>query len=89
MPDPTRSYLAECFWPGASRGDLEALNDRAVSGAVGEVTYLGSILMHEDEVVLCFFQGLSAEAVKGAARSAEIPFERVVESTWFPGKSDQ
>ena len=41
--------------------------------------YLGSILLREDEVVLCQFEG-TTEAVLEVARSAEIPFERLLES---------
>jgi hypothetical protein len=43
------------------------------------VRYLGSILMAEDEVVLCQFEGTSA-AVREAAERAQIPFERIVEA---------
>jgi len=50
------------------------------------VRYLGSMLMPEDEVVLCFFEG-SATMVRRAAQRAEVPFERILESdgTAWPG----
>jgi hypothetical protein len=64
------SFVAECFWPGVvadvARGGLH-------------VRYLGSILMAEDEVVLCQFEGTAA-AVREAAERAQIPFERIVEA---------
>jgi hypothetical protein len=79
------SFVAECFWPGVVADDLDAL-DRRVRKAVADlargglhVGYLGSILMAEDEVVLCQFEGTAA-AVREAAERAQIPFERIVEA---------
>jgi hypothetical protein len=83
------SFVAECFWPGVRESDLHALDARALAQAsalslAGEdVRYLGSILLREDEVVLCRFQG-DAAAVRRAAVEAEIPFERILESAQSP-----
>ena len=80
------SFVAECFWTGVSEEDLPALDERAqrsvaVLAREGEhVRYLGSLLLREDEVVLCFFEG-SAAGVRMAAERAEIPFERILETT--------
>jgi hypothetical protein len=80
------SFVAECFWPGVSDDDLRALDERAGASvaaltAEGEaVGYLGSILVRDDEVVLCLFEG-SAAAVRRAAERAAIPFERILEAT--------
>jgi hypothetical protein len=77
-------YLAECFWPGVREADLSALDERAVASAAAisgdgrSVRYLGSLLMREDEVVLCRFEGSEA-AVRRAAERAAIPFERILE----------
>jgi len=85
-------FIAECFWVGVKAVDLSAL-DRRVETCVAQMTgdgesvrYLGSMLMAEDEVVLCFFEG-SAAAVRLAAQRAEVPFERILESdgTAWPG----
>jgi hypothetical protein len=90
MADPIRSYLAECFWPGVTKAQLEELDGRdelaATTGRDGtaQVRYRGSMLMPEDEVVFCFFDGPSATAVEAAARDAGIPFARIVESTGLP-----
>jgi hypothetical protein len=80
------SFVAECFWTGVTENDLVAL-DRRVETCVAEmsrdgdfVRYLGSMLMREDEVVMCFFEG-SAENVRRAADLANIPFERILETT--------
>jgi Protein of unknown function (DUF4242) len=90
MADPARSYLAECFLPGVSEAHLEQLDKRAVqsatgqSGSAAQVHYRGSMLLPDDEVVFCFFDGPSANAVEAVARHAEIPFARIVESTAIP-----
>jgi Protein of unknown function (DUF4242) len=82
-------YLAECFLPGIDEPAVRELDERAGRGAVevstaaSPVRYLGSLLMREDEVVLCLFEG-SAEAVHRAAERAEIPFERILEATRSP-----
>ena len=86
MAEPTNlSFIAECFWAGVKESDLSALDRRAqISVAAMErdgdhVRYLGSMLMREDEVVLCFFEGSAAE-VRRAAERAEVPFDRILES---------
>lgn len=90
MTDPIRSYLAECFWPGVTQAQVQKVDGNAArsadASADGEqdVRYLGSVLLAEDEVVLCFFQAHSAEAVEAVATDARIPYARIVESTWTP-----
>jgi hypothetical protein len=85
----TATYIAECFWPGVSESDLRALDERAERRAAelsqgGEnVRYLGSLLLRADEVVLCRFEG-DADAVRVAVKSAEIPFERILETAQSP-----
>ena len=82
---PNASFVAECFWPGVLAADLDALDRRARKGVADlaraglHVRYLGSILMGEDEVVLCQFEGTEA-AVREAAERAQIPFERIIET---------
>jgi hypothetical protein len=88
--DENVTYLAECFWPGVSKAVLEELDARvrqetaATLGGREEVSYEGSILVPEDEVVLCLFGGCSAEAVRALAERADVPFTRIVESTTIP-----
>lgn len=77
-------YVTECFWPGVRESDLRALDDRVHAHAAGEpVHYLGSLLMREDEVVLCLFEG-NAEAVRRVAEQAAIPFERILTAAQSP-----
>jgi hypothetical protein len=77
-------YIAECFWAGVREDDLERLDHRVhrLLATRQKVTYLGSMLVPEDEVVFCFFDGPSAEAVRTLAERAEVPFQRVVRSMW-------
>ena len=82
-------YAAECYWPGVQAAELRALDERAqisaqTSSAQGrQVRYLGSLLMRDDEVVLCQFAG-APTAVREVAERAEIPFERIIETDRSP-----
>jgi hypothetical protein len=86
MSESSSEYLAECFWPGVQEADLCALDERATAVVAAlpaggsAVRYLGSLLIREDEVVLCQFAG-SAEDVRDVAERAEIPYERIVRAT--------
>ena len=74
------SFMAECFWPGVEPADVRALDERALAATAGTgVRYLGSILVPQDEVVLCEFEG-AADEVQRAAERAAIPFARIVET---------
>jgi hypothetical protein len=78
-------YVAECFWAGVQESDLISLDERAMASAAAlsgdglTVRYLGSLVMREDEVVLCRFEGPES-AVRRVAEQAGIPFERIVEA---------
>ncbi len=86
-------YVAECFWSGVREGDLPEL-DRRVGACVAEygdstqpagtsVRYLGSMLIVDDEVVLCLFEG-SIATVRRVAERAEVPYERILRGTGAP-----
>jgi hypothetical protein len=79
MDSPGDAFVAECFWPGVSSADVEALDRRvhALTGPEQPVRYLGSILIREDEVVLCQFEG-GAAAVRESAERAGVPFTRIL-----------
>ena len=82
-------FVAECFWPGVRESDLRELDERAqrrvaeLSQGGKNVRYLGSLLLRADEVVLSRFEG-DADAVHVAAKSAAIPFERILETAESP-----
>ncbi len=82
----SKRFVAECFWPGVVAEDLRIVDERAHSAAVeltrsgSEVRYLGSMLIRQDDVVLCLFEG-SPDMVRLAAERAAIPYERLLEAT--------
>jgi hypothetical protein len=76
-------YIAECFWPGVQEADLVALDERVARSAAEGVRYLGSLLLREDEVVLCRFVGTKPE-VRRVAEGAGVPFERILEAGHSP-----
>jgi hypothetical protein len=85
----TSGYVAECFWPGVAEADLCDLDERIVTATASlavagpAARYLGSILMRDDEVVLCLFEGSETE-VRAAAEQAAIPFERILATAHSP-----
>jgi hypothetical protein len=74
-------HVAECLLPGLSRATAEALGRRVrreLSGRPGQhVSFLGSLLMPEDEVLFCLFAGPEAE-VRAVSERAGVPFERIL-----------
>lgn len=91
---PVSEFVAECLWPDVRESDLRALDER-VSEQVGRlaagglaIRYIGSMLMREDEVVLCLFAG-EFEAVRAVAEAAEVPFERILETARSPWNLNQ
>jgi hypothetical protein len=78
-------FVAECLWPGVTEADLAELDARVRATETEGVRYLGSLLVPVDEVVFCFFQGPSAQAIESVAGRARIPFERILESVRAPG----
>ncbi len=67
--------------PGLSRATAEALGRRVRRVLAGppdsQVAFLGSLLMPEDEVLLCLFAGPEAE-VRAVSERAGVPFERIL-----------
>ena len=85
-------FVAECFWPDVNEDAVRVVDERIaacahalnVSGV--HVRYLGSILLREDEVVLCRFEGTAA-VVRQVVDCAEVPYERILESTNYPERT--
>jgi hypothetical protein len=89
MADAAETFVAECFWPGVSTDDVEALDRRARAAAAETgpdrpIRYLGSILIREDEVVFCQFEGC-ADTVRETAERAGVPFDRILATRRSPG----
>jgi hypothetical protein len=72
--------LAECLVPGMTTEIAESLGDRVrteLARSRSPVSFLGSLLMPEDEVLLCLFAGPLAE-VRALSERAGLPFERIL-----------
>ena len=83
MDPESDNFVAECFWPDVRDEDVRALDERIAVCLVAGVRYLGSILLREDEVVLCQFEGPAA-VVREVAERAKVPFERILATTYVP-----
>ncbi len=81
MAEHAASFVAECYWPDVHEDEVRALDLRiAASLADDDVRYLGSVLIREDEVVLCHFEG-TADAIRRVAERAQVPYERLLATT--------
>ena len=63
-----------------SEEDVRALDQRVAASLDDDVRYLGSVLIREDEVVLCHFEG-TADAIRRVAERARVPYERLLATT--------
>lgn len=70
-------FVAECYWPDVREEDVRALDERIRASLADGVRYLGSILIREDEVVLCQFHG-HADSIRKVAERARVPYERLL-----------
>jgi hypothetical protein len=80
MAEQVTSFVAECYWPGVHEEDVRALDQRIAAALSDDVRYLGSVLIREDEVVLCHFEG-TADAIRRVAEQARVPLERLLAAT--------
>jgi hypothetical protein len=80
MAEPVASFVAECYWPDVHEEDVRTLDLRIAASLSDDVRYLGSVLIREDEVVLCHFEGTAA-AIRRVAERARVPYERLLRTT--------
>lgn len=75
------TYFVECYWPGVDEQELTNVVERLMTTPRDEesVAWITSILVLEDEIVLCVAQGPSADALRASAQRAGLPVERVVQ----------
>ena len=74
------TYFVECYWPGVDEQKLTSAVERLMTVHNAEsIAWINSILVPEDEIVLCVAQAPSAEALRASARRAGLPAERVVQ----------
>jgi hypothetical protein len=80
MAEHATSFVAECYWPDVREEDVRKLDRRIASSLADDVRYLGSVLIRDDEVVLCHFEG-TADAIRRVAQRARVPYERLLAAT--------
>ena len=80
MAEHAESFVAECYWPDVREDEVRRLDQRIASSLSDDVRYLGSVLIREDEVVLCQFEG-TADAIRLVAERARVPYERLLATT--------
>jgi len=80
MAERVASFVAECYWPDVQEDDVRTLDQRIAASLTDDVRYLGSVLIREDEVVLCHFEGTAA-AIRRVAGRAHVPYERLLAAT--------
>jgi hypothetical protein len=76
----SRWQIAECLLPGVNAALAEELGERIrteLARSRSPVTFAGSLLMPEDEVLLLLFAGPVAE-VRAVSERAGLPFERIL-----------
>ena len=76
-----RWQIAECLLPGLTLVTAEELAGRITAELADHprpgVSFLGSLLMPGDEVLLCLFSGPETE-VRAVSERAGLPFERIL-----------
>ncbi len=80
MAEQAPNFVAECYWPDVREEDVRKLDQRIASSLADDVRYLGSMLIRDDEVVLCHFEG-TADAIRRVAELARVPYERLLAAT--------
>ena len=88
MAEPSTSFVAECYWPDVREEDVHALDRRIAASLDHDARYLGSVLIREDEVVLCHFEG-TADAIRRVAEQARVPYERLLATTVSIGTKER
>lgn len=81
-----RTFLVECYAPGATAQGVAEAGDRLRAAATQmvragrEVEYAGSLLVAEDEIVIHVLHARDAELVRNVIAATGLTCERVVES---------
>jgi hypothetical protein len=78
---PQEWQLAECMLPGLTLSVAEQLAQRVTAELAGRpcpgVSFLGSLLMPGDKVLMCLFSGPQTD-VRAVSERAGLPFERIL-----------
>ncbi len=77
-----QTFLVERYAADLSVDQLLLAGRRAEEAAAllapgTRTRYLGSVLLHTDEMALCLFEGTSEEVVRIAVERADLAFDRI------------
>jgi hypothetical protein len=81
-----RTFLVEHYWPGVteeafrSAAERVSASARELTGELGQIVFLHSTLVPEDESAFCVFQATSPELVVAAYGQAGVRFERILDA---------
>lgn len=79
------SYLVESYLSNSPDAVVDARTHAHVAAELEDsVRYLRTTFLPGDEVVLHLFDAPSHDAVRRAARRAELPYERIIEAVEGP-----
>jgi hypothetical protein len=86
-------FVVERYLPGLSGSDLlhelaRLERTQEDSYTAGEVRYLGSTIVLEDEACYCRFEGPTEAAVAEANRRAGLAFDRIVQAITVDPKGE-
>jgi hypothetical protein len=85
--DATAMFMVECYWPEMTPDRVRQILERVARTdsrrAQSAVRPLGSLLVPSDGMVIFLFDGTSA-AIRDAANTAEVPFDRIVKVHHIP-----
>lgn len=85
--ETTATFMVECYWPEMTEDRVREVLERVARTESGRaqprVRPLGSLLVPSDGLVIFLFDGTSA-AIRDAANTAEVPFDRIVEVHHIP-----
>ena len=70
-------YLVERYWPGVTAADVRGL-DAGLLAATARATYMGSVLIPDDEVVLFAFRARNEDDVRAMATAVGLRCDRIV-----------
>ena len=76
-----QGFLIERYWPGVTLDDVAGLNDRLDASSSPAATFLASILVTDDEVVMVEFDAVDAAAVLEVSSRAGLRCDRIVAVT--------
>lgn len=93
-----KTYLVECYWPGAGERKLAAVTWRVEVAAAElrrqsrELRFLGLLLVPAEETVCCLFEGIESD-IRAVSVQVGVPAERILESRRVsanePAKAEQ